>query len=68
MLFFDYHFTVLPRGQAIIFDNEITAEQMGLRPGDGFITFVNSDGTVTLRKIDLTKVEHVSLQAVSEVT
>ena len=60
MLFADYYFSVLPDG-SIIFDDELTADQMNVRPGDGFMAFVNPDGKVVLRKFDITKVEHVNM-------
>ena len=60
MIFFDYHFTVEPNG-SIFFDNELTSEQLDIMPGDGYIAFVNSDGTVILRKIDLTKIENIQV-------
>jgi len=33
MLFADYYFSVLPDG-SIIFDDELTADQMNVKPGD----------------------------------
>lgn len=60
MLFFDYHFSVEPDG-SIFFDNELTSEQLDIMPGDGFMAFVNADGTVLLRKIDLTKIENIQV-------
>jgi len=60
MIFFDYHFTVEPNG-SIFFDNELTSEQLNIMPGDGFMAFVNADGTVILRKIDLTKIENIQV-------
>lgn len=60
MLFADYYFSVEPDG-SIFFDDELTADQMKVKPGDGFMAFVNSDGKVVLRKIDLTKVEHIEV-------
>lgn len=60
MLFADYHFTVESDG-SIFFDNELTSEQLDIMPGDGFMAFVNADGTVFLRKIDLTKIEHIQV-------
>lgn len=60
MLFADYHFTVEPDG-SIFFDNELTSEQLDIMPGDGFMAFVNADGTVLLRKIDLTKIENIQV-------
>ncbi len=65
MRFWDYEFEVLDEN--IIFDEELTAEQLSVKPGDGFITFVQEDGTVILRKIDLTKVEQISLEKVKVV-
>ncbi len=65
MRFWDYEFEVLDEN--IIFDEELTAEQLSVKPGDGFITFVQEDGTVILRKIDLTKVEQISLKKVKVV-
>lgn len=60
MLFADYYFTVEPDG-SIFFDNELTSEQLDIMPGDGYMAFVNSDGTVILRKIDLTKIENIQV-------
>ena len=60
MLFADYYFSVLPDG-SIIFDDELTADQMNVRPGDGFMAFVNKNGKVVLRKFDITKVEHIDM-------
>jgi len=60
MLFADYRFTVEPDG-SIFFDNELTSEQLDIMPGDGYMAFVNSDGTVILRKIDLTKIENIQV-------
>ena len=60
MLFFDYHFTVLPDG-SIMFDEELTADQMNVNPGDGFMAFVKPNGKVVLRKFDITKVEHIDM-------
>jgi hypothetical protein len=60
--FWDYEFEVLD--EDIIFDEELTAEQLSVKPGDGFITFVQEDGTVILRKIDLAKVEQIKLKKV----
>lgn len=60
MLFFDYHFTVLPDG-SIMFDEELTADQMNVKPGDGFMVFVKPNGKVVLRKFDITKVEHIDM-------
>lgn len=60
MIFFDYHFTVEPNG-SIFFDNELTSEQLNIMPGDGFMAFVNADGTVILRKIDLSKIENIQV-------
>ena len=60
MIFFDYHFTVEPDG-SIFFDNELTSEQLDIMPGDGYMAFVNSDGTVILRKIDLSKIENIQV-------
>ncbi len=65
MRFWDYEFEVLDEN--IIFDEELTAEQLNVKPGDGFMTFVQEDGTVILRKIDLTKVEQISLKKVKVV-
>ncbi len=62
MRFWDYEFEVLD--EDIIFDEELTAEQLSVKPGDGFITFVQEDGTVILRKIDLAKVEQIKLKKV----
>lgn len=62
MRFLDYEFTVV--NENIIFDEELTAEQLSVKPGDGFMTFVKEDGTVILRKIDLTKVEQIKLKKV----
>jgi len=60
MLFADYYFSVLPDG-SIIFDDELTADQMNVKPGDGFMAFVNPNGKVVLRKFDITKVEHIDM-------
>ena len=60
MIFFDYNFTVEPNG-SIFFDNELTSEQLNIMPGDGFMAFVNADGTVILRKIDLSKIENIQV-------
>jgi len=60
--FWDYEFAVV--NENIIFDEELTAEQLSVKPGDGFMTFVEEDGTVILRKIDLTKVEQIKLKKV----
>jgi len=60
VIFFDYHFTVEPDG-SIFFDNELTSEQLDIMPGDGYMAFVNSDGTVILRKIDLSKIENIQV-------
>jgi len=60
MLFADYYFSVLPDG-SIIFDDELTADQMNVKPGDGFMAFVNPNGKVVLRKLDITKVEHIDM-------
>jgi len=60
MLFADYYFSVLPDG-SIIFDDDLTADQMNVKPGDGFMAFVNPNGKVVLRKFDITKVEHVNM-------
>ncbi len=62
MKFWDYEFAVV--NENIIFDEELTAEQLSVKPGDGFMTFVEEDGTVILRKIDLTKVEQIKLKKV----
>ena len=62
MKFWDYEFAVV--NENIIFDEELTAEQLSVKPGDGFMTFVDEDGTVILRKIDLTKVEQIKLKKV----
>ena len=59
MLFADYYFSVLPDG-SIFFDDELTADQMNVRPGDGFMAFVQN-GKVVLRKFDITKVEHINM-------
>jgi hypothetical protein len=58
--FWDYEFAVV--NENIIFDEELTAEQLSVKPGDGFMTFVEEDGTVILRKIDLTKVEQIKVE------
>lgn len=60
MKFWDYEFAVV--NENIIFDEELTAEQLSVKPGDGFMTFVEEDGTVILRKIDLTKVEQIKVE------
>ena len=60
MLFADYYFSVLPDG-SIIFDDDLTADQMNVKPGDGFMAFVNPNGKVVLRKFDITKVDHVNM-------
>ena len=60
MLFADYYFSVLPDG-SIIFDDELTADQMNVKPGDGFMAFVKPNGKVVLRKFDITKVEHIDM-------
>lgn len=65
MRFCDYQFSVV--NESIIFDEELTAEQLSVKPGDGFMTFVEEDGTVILRKVDLTKVEQISLKKVKVV-
>jgi len=44
-----------------MFDDELTAEQLDILPSDGFMAFVNADGTVFLRKIDLTKIENIQV-------
>jgi hypothetical protein len=60
MLFAEYYFSVEPDG-SIFFDNELTADQMNIKPGDGFMAFVNPNGRVVLRKFDITKVEHIDM-------
>ena len=60
MLFADYYFSVSPDG-SIIFDEELTADQMNVKPGDGFMAFVNPNGKVVLRKFDISKVEHINM-------
>jgi hypothetical protein len=62
--FWDYEFEVLDNN--IIFDEELTAKQLGISPGDGFISFVQENGTVVLRKIDLSKVENIELTNIEE--
>jgi len=62
--FWDYEFAVV--NENIIFDEELTAEQLSVKPGDGFMTFVEEDGTVVLRKIDLSKVENIELTSIKE--
>lgn len=64
MKFWDYEFAVV--NENIIFDEELTAEQLSVKPGDGFMTFVEEDGTVVLRKIDLSKVENIELTSIKE--
>lgn len=60
MLFAEFYFSLLPDG-SIMFDDELTAEQLNIKPGDGFMAFVNPQTkAITLRKIDLTKVENIS--------
>ena len=59
MIFFDYHFTVLPDG-SIMFDEELTSDQLNINPGDGFMAFVDPTGKVVLRKFDINKVEHIT--------
>jgi len=60
MLFADYYFSVGPDG-SIFFDDELTADQINVKPGDGFMAFVNDKGKVVLRKFDITKVEHINM-------
>ena len=62
MLFCDYHFNVDPDG-TIFFDNELTSEQLGIKPGDSYVATVNADGTVKLKKIDLSKFEHIDMES-----
>lgn len=42
-------------------DEELTLDQLGLKLGDGLVTTLDKNGTVVLKKIDLTKVEHIEL-------
>lgn len=59
MLYADYLFSVEPDG-SIFFDSDLSAQEMNIKPGDGFVAVVNRNGTVVLRKIDLTKIEHIT--------
>mgnify|MGYP000175339588 FL=1 len=57
--FCDYYFSTTP--DSIEMDEELTLDQLGLKLGDGLVTTLDKNGTVVLKKIDLTKVEHIEL-------
>jgi hypothetical protein len=58
--FLEYSFLLEENG-SIKFE-ELDASKLDIKPGDGFMSFVDpSTNEVTLRKIDLTKVEHIEI-------
>lgn len=59
MRFCDYQFSTTP--DSIEMDEELTLDQLGLKLGDGLVTTLDENGTIVLKKIDLTKVEHIEL-------
>ena len=59
MRFCDYQFSTTP--DSIEMDEALTLDQLGLKLGDGLVTTLDENGTIVLKKIDLTKVEHIEL-------
>jgi len=58
--FFDYTFS-LNDDNSITFE-ELESSKLAIKPGDGFMAFINSETQeVTLKKFDITKVEHVDM-------
>lgn len=58
--FLEYSFMLDEHG-SIIFE-ELEASKLDIRPGDGFMSFVDPiTQEVTLKKIDLTNIEHIEL-------
>lgn len=65
MRFFDYSVTLKKDGSIVL--DDIDANTLGIGPGDGFMAFVDPvTREVTLQKVDLTKVEHVTATPVLE--
>jgi len=58
--FFDYTFS-LNDDNSITFE-ELESSKLAIKPGDGFMASINSETQeVTLKKFDITKVEHVDM-------
>ena len=58
--FFEYSFA-LNNDDSIKFE-ELESNKLNIKPGDGFMAFVDPDtDEVTLRKFDITKVDHINL-------
>jgi len=57
MLFSDYHFSTAPNCDAIFFDEELTAAQLGVKPGDRFVTIISDNGQIMLRKVNLSIID-----------
>jgi len=52
---------MLDEAGSITFE-ELEADKLGIKPGEGFMSFVDPvTKEVTLRKIDLTKIEHIEI-------
>ena len=59
--FLEYSFRVNDNG-SITFE-DIESEKLGIKPGDGFMAFVDTNkNEITLRKFDITQVEHIVME------
>jgi bifunctional DNA-binding transcriptional regulator/antitoxin component of YhaV-PrlF toxin-antitoxin module len=59
--FLEYSFRVNDNG-SITFE-DIESEKLGVKPGDGFMAFVDTNkNEITLRKFDITQVEHIVME------
>lgn len=62
--FMDYSIR-LDEDDSITFE-ELESSKLAIKPGDGFMAFVNPETQeVTLRKFDISKVEHVDMSEYS---
>ena len=59
--FLEYSFRVNDNGSITLED--IESEKLGVKPGDGFRAFVDTNkNEITLRKFDITQVEHIVME------